>query len=262
MVVDKVITHCYFTSMQAIIVGSGSKGNSTLLITDSKKILIDVGFSYSKIKMILGNHGYKLNDIDFILITHEHKDHITGLASLVSHEKKQVYIPTPMYKAINKVIDKEYIVPIDDDVFEIDDLKIRFLHTSHDALYPVGFILEDSESLLYMTDTGYISKKNLSYMKNKNIYIIESNHDPKMLMNGPYPYVLKQRVISDTGHLSNEMTGKYLQGLIGKNTKKIILAHLSETNNLEELAIKTVSDLIGNKIKVEAARQEEEMVIC
>lgn len=248
--------------MEALIIGSGSKGNSTLLITDSKKILIDVGFSYQKIKMILENHGYKIDDIDFILVTHEHKDHIFGLSSMVKHSKKMVYIPTPMFKAINKVVDKDYIVTIDAEVFQIDDLKIRFLRTSHDALYPVGFILEDSESLLYMTDTGYISKKNLSYMKNKNIYIIESNHDPKMLMNGPYPYVLKQRVVSDTGHLSNEMTGKYLRELIGPNTKKIILAHLSETNNLEELAIQTVSDLIDNKIKVEAARQEEEMIIC
>lgn len=248
--------------MEALIIGSGSKGNSTLLITDSKKILIDVGFSYQKIKMILENHGYTIDDIDFILVTHEHKDHIFGLSSMVKHSKKMVYIPTPMFKAINKVVDKNYIVTIDAEVFQIDDLKIRFLRTSHDALYPVGFILEDSESLLYMTDTGYISKKNLSYMKNKNIYIIESNHDPKMLMNGPYPYVLKQRVVSDTGHLSNEMTGKYLKDLIGNNTKKIVLAHLSETNNLEELAIQTVSDLIDNKIKVEAARQEEEMIIC
>ena len=248
--------------MEALIIGSGSKGNSTLLITDSKKILIDVGFSYQKIKMILENHGYTIDDIDFILVTHEHKDHIFGLSSMVKHSKKMVYIPTPMFKAINKVVDKDNIVTIDDDVFKIDDLKIRFLRTSHDALYPVGFLIEDSESLIYMTDTGYISKKNLNYMKNKNIYIIESNHDPKMLMNGPYPYVLKQRVVSDNGHLSNEMTGKYLKDLIGPDTKKIILAHLSETNNLEDLAIKTVSNLIGNKVIVTAARQEEEMIVC
>ena len=248
--------------MEALIIGSGSKGNSTLLITDSKKILIDVGFSYPKTKMILEKNGYKLKDIDFILITHEHKDHIAGLASLVKHTKKNVYIPTPMFKAINKIIDKDNIITIDDDKFQIDDLTIRFLRTSHDALYPVGFLIEDTESLLYMTDTGYISKNSLKYMKNKNIYIIESNHDPKMLMDGPYPYILKQRVLSDTGHLSNEMTGKYLKDIIGDNTKKVILAHLSETNNLEELAIKTVSDLIDFKVPVEAARQEEEVIIC
>ena len=203
--------------MEALILGSGSKGNSTLLITDTKKILIDVGFSYPKTKMILENHGYSLDDIDFILVTHEHKDHITGLASIVKHAKKQVYIPSLMFKAINKVVDKEYIKTFDAELIQIDDLNIRFLHISHDAMYPVGFVIEDTTSLVYMTDTGYISKKNLSYMKNKNFYILESNHDPKMLMNGPYPYILKQRVVSDTGHLSNEMTGKYLRDLIGNN---------------------------------------------
>lgn len=247
--------------MEVIILGSGSKGNSTLLITDTKKILIDVGFSYPKTKMILEHYNISFSDIDFILITHEHKDHIAGLASLVKKEKKFVYIPQKMYLALKKYVERDYLMLIKEDEFVLDDLKIKFLHTSHDATYPVGFLIEDSKSLLYMTDTGYISKNNLNCMKNKNYYIIESNHDPKMLMEGPYPYILKQRVISDTGHLSNEMTGKYLRDLIGKDTKKIILAHLSETNNLEDLAIKTVSDLIDNKVDVIAARQNEDMRI-
>ncbi len=247
--------------MKALIIGSGSKGNSTLLITDTKKILIDVGFSYSKTKMIIEKYNYSLSDIDFILITHEHKDHISGLASLVKKEKKFVYIPKGMFKAINKVVDRDYIICEEEDKFQIDDLTIRFLPTSHDAVSPVGFLIEDSESLVYMTDTGYISKRNLNYMKNKNIYILESNHDPKMLMEGPYPYILKQRVVSDVGHLSNDMTGKYLKEMIGDNTKKIILAHLSETNNLEDLAIKTVSDIIENQVEVSAARQDIEMEV-
>ena len=247
--------------MKAIILGSGSKGNSTLLLTDTKKILIDVGLSYSKTKMILEKYNYKPSDIDFILLTHEHKDHIYGLASLVKKEKKYVYIPKGMYKVINKVVDADYLIPIQEETIHIEDLTIRFLPTSHDAVDPVGFVIEDSKSLVYMTDTGYISKKNIKYMKNKTIYILESNHDPEMLMSGPYPYVLKQRVVSDTGHLSNEMAGKYLREMIGENTQKIILAHLSETNNLEDLAIKTVSHLIENRVVVTAARQEEEMVV-
>lgn len=245
--------------MQAIILGSGSKGNSTLLITNSKKILIDVGFSYSKTKMILEKYNIIPADIDFILLTHNHKDHIAGLASLTKKEHKFVYVPSKMVKEVNKLVDMDYIVPVLTDDLEIDDLHIKFLHTSHDALGSVGFVFEDTNSLVYMTDTGYISKKNLKYMKNKNIYILESNHDPEMLMNGPYPYILKQRILSDTGHLSNEMTGNYLKELIGSETKEIILAHLSETNNLEELAVKTVSQLIDNQVEVKAARQEEDM---
>ena len=247
--------------MKIIILGSGSKGNSTLLITDTKKILIDVGFPYSKIKIMLEKYHFKPSDLDFILITHEHKDHITGLASLIKHEQKFVYIPKGMYKVINKIVDADYLIPVKEEKIEIDDLSIRFLPTSHDAASPVGFLIEDSESLVYMTDTGYISKRNINYMKNKNYYILESNHDIKMLMEGPYPYILKQRVVSDIGHLSNEMSGKYLNEMIGDNTKKIILAHLSETNNLEELAIKTVKNIINNKVEVIAARQNEELEV-
>jgi len=248
--------------MEVIILGSGSKGNSALLITKTKKILIDVGFSFQKTKMILEKHNLTPGDIDFILLTHNHKDHISGLSSLVKKENKFVYIPIGMLKEVNKLVDRDYIVPIREDDFLIDKLKIKFLYTSHDAVSSVGFLIEeDGESLVYMTDTGYISKKNLNNMIDKNLYILESNHDPKMLMDGPYPYVLKQRVVGDTGHLSNEMAGNYLKQLIGENTKKIVLAHLSETNNLEDLAIKTVSDIIENKVLVEAARQEEDLLV-
>ena len=148
--------------MKAIILGSGSKGNSTLLITDTKKILIDVGFSYPKTKLILEKYNYKPNDIDFVLITHSHKDHIAGLASFIKREKKFVYIPKGMYKEINKIVNPDYIIPVVSKTFMIDDLKITLLPTSHDAVASVGFLIEDSKSLVYMTDTGYISKSNLS----------------------------------------------------------------------------------------------------
>jgi len=247
--------------MEVIILGSGSKGNSALLITNTKKILIDVGFSFPKTKMILEKYDISPSDIDFILLTHNHKDHIAGLSSFTKKEKKYVYIPSNMYKEVNKLVDADYIIPILEDEFRIDDLNIKGLNTSHDAISSVGFLIEDTNSLVYITDTGYISKKNLKHMHDKNIYILESNHDPKMLMDGPYPYILKQRVISDTGHLSNEMAGNYLNELIGENTKKIILAHLSETNNLEELALDTVNELIENRVEVIAARQEEDMLV-
>lgn len=247
--------------MEVLIMGSGSKGNSTLLITNSKKILIDVGFSYSKTKMILSKYDLYPKDIDFILITHNHKDHISGLASLVKREKKYVYVPIGMYKEINKLVDADYLIPIEDDILQIEDLKIRFLHTSHDASASVGFVIEDTKSLVYMTDTGYISKKNLRYMLDKNLYILESNHDIKMLMEGPYPYVLKQRVVGDSGHLSNEMAGNYLKELIGKNTQKIVLAHLSETNNTAELALKTVAEILNTNVEIKIAKQDEELMV-
>ncbi len=247
--------------MEAIILGSGSKGNSTLVKMHSKNVLIDVGFSLPKIKLILEKYNLTPEDIDFILLTHNHKDHIAGLASLTKKYKKFVYVPALMVKEIKKIVEPDYIIPVLEDELTIDDLHIKFLHTSHDAVASVGFILEDTNSLCYMTDTGYINSRNLKEMHDKNLYILESNHDTKMLMDGPYPYILKQRVVSDTGHLSNEMAGNYLKELIGENTKEIILAHLSETNNLEDLAIKTVKDIISDKVDVKAARQEEDMYI-
>ena len=208
--------------MRAIVLGSGSKGNSTLFIGNNKKILIDVGFSYPKMNELLKQYDFKPSDIDAILVTHTHKDHIIGLSSFL---KKNM---------------------------------IQVIHTSHDAVGSVGFIIsDDKSSLVYVTDTGYINSSFLKKMKNKNVYIFESNHDVKMLMNGPYPYILKQRVISDKGHLSNEQAGNYLKDLIGKKTKKIILAHLSEINNTPEIALKTVKSIIDKKITIETAYQNE-----
>ena len=247
--------------MQAIFLGSGSKGNSTLLITDSKKILIDVGLSYTKTKTILEKYNLTPDDIDFILLTHNHRDHIGGLAVLTKKTKKFVYVPKGMVKAVREIVDMDYIMPVTSDDLEIDDLHIKFIHTSHDAPSPVGFIFEDSKSLVYITDTGYLSRKNLSYMHNKDMYVMESNHDVEMLMNGTYPYMTKQRIVGDEGHLSNEMAGTYLKELIGDNTKEIVLIHLSEHNNTEEIALNTVRNLIDNKVLVVAARQEEDMSV-
>ncbi len=247
--------------MQAIFLGSGSKGNSTLLITDSKKILIDVGLSYTRTKTILEKYNLTPDDIDFILLTHNHKDHIGGLSVLVKKTKKFIYVPKGMVKSIRDLVDMDYIMPVTSDDLEIDDLHIKFIHTSHDAPSPVGFIFEDSKSLVYITDTGYLSRKNLSYMHDKDMYIMESNHDVEMLMNGTYPYMTKQRIVGDEGHLSNEMAGTYLKELIGDNTKEIVLIHLSEHNNTEEIALNTVRNLIDNKVLVVAARQEEDMSV-
>ena len=142
--------------------------------------------------------------------------------------------------------------------FFIDEFHVTVFHTSHDAKGSVGFIINDSNtSLVYVTDTGYLNKDILSLIKNKNIYIFESNHDIDMLMTGPYPYTLKQRVLSDKGHMSNELSGEYLKKIIGNATKKIVLAHLSEINNTEELALSTVSNIIKKDIPILTAKQHE-----
>ena len=151
-----------------------------------------------------------------------------------------------MYDELKEHVADQHIEFIDD-TFTIGDFKIRLIHTSHDTACSVGYIIEnDQRSMVYVTDTGYINERYLKQMKNKDIYIIESNHDEKMLMDGPYPYQTKQRIISDVGHLSNETTASYLKTLIGEQTKYIVLSHLSETNNTKELAFSALEKVLEN----------------
>ncbi len=238
--------------MHVIILGSGSKGNSTLLVFDNKKILIDVGFSYPQMKLKLAEYNYSPTDIDAILITHDHKDHITGLKSFIHNTHIKVYANNILKEQLIKIIDENDIIEIDNK-FKIDNINIETIKTSHDAKGSVGFIIND---LVYITDTGYLNKRELQKLINKKVYILESNHDIEMLMNGPYPYILKQRVVGDRGHLSNEMCANYLNEVMGDNTNLVVLAHLSETNNTHELAYDTVKKILNRDVNILVASQD------
>lgn len=218
------------------ILASGSKGNCTLVETDNTKFLIDAGISYQRIKHELEMIGVSLEELTGILITHIHSDHTKGLKVLLNKTNLKVYIPKDMKKELLTIVTEDRLEFISD-IENFIDLEIELIYTSHDTECSVGYIMTSSnESIVYITDTGYINKKYLEKIKNKSAYILESNHDEEMLMDGPYPYYLKQRVISDYGHLSNKTTAKYLSTIVGDKTKYIILAHLSEINNTKEIA--------------------------
>ena len=222
--------------MKITILGSGSKGNSTFIDLGNKKILIDVGFSYKQIKEKLSKINIDPKEIDALLITHDHSDHTYGLKVFLKEVKPDLFITPEVEESIlkTKYEKSNYLT---DEMYYYGTM-IKIIPTSHDALTSNGYLIENNnETLVYITDTGYINQRHLVYLKDKTYYILESNHDTERLIKGPYPEYLQRRILSDKGHLSNELCAGYLSRLIGPNTKKVILAHLSETNNTEELAL-------------------------
>ena len=245
--------------MKIKTIASGSKGNCSIVLCDETNFIIDMGISYLTLKKSLEENSLSFDQFTGILITHNHKDHINGLASLIKKTNLQAFIPKEMYDGLKEVLPKDRCCFIDDK-FNINDVNIELIHTSHDAPYSVGFIITQQEkSIIYVTDTGYINRKYLNKMINKDLYLIESNHDEVMLMDGPYPRFLKERVISDQGHLSNTTTAKYLKKIVGDKTKYILLAHISEKNNTEDLALTTTKEMLKEtNIKILIAKQYEE----
>jgi len=226
--------------MKVCVLSSGSKGNTTYIETSKAKILIDCGNSSKYILNKLSVLNVDTQELDAILITHVHSDHIKGLSVFLKYTNASVYMTEKMYPYIDFV--QNYKI-INSDTFNIKDLKIDVIKTSHDAEDSVGYIVSNKESsVVYITDTGYINRKYYDILSNRDIYIFESNHDVEMLNNGRYPFELRKRILSDKGHLSNYDSAKYLSKFIGDKTKKIILAHLSEENNTEELALSALNE--------------------
>lgn len=245
--------------MKIKVLASGSKGNCSLIETASARFLIDIGITYQRLKKELEKMNLNLDDIDALFLTHAHNDHTSGLKVLLKHTNFKIYANKDIIKELTVDIDKERI-ELYDSIMHLNSTELTIFKTSHDAKGSVGFLItDDGSSLVYITDTGYLNRKYFKLLTNRNIYYIESNHDEKMLMDGPYPYYLKQRILSDEGHLSNETTSKYLKKLVGDSTKYIILAHLSEHNNKEELAYTTTRVALQDRsdIKILVAKQNE-----
>ncbi len=247
--------------MLVSVLASGSKGNSTLIKTEEHLILVDAGMTVKYLETKLRELEILLSDIDYIFITHTHTDHTNALNSLVKKHNPTIIMTDKMFEDLPYLKDYQSIMILIDDI-ELGKVKIESIPTSHDTSDSRGYIItENKSSVVIITDTGYLNRKHFEKLKNKDIYIFESNHDVDLLMNGKYPYWLKQRVVGAVGHLSNETSAYYLGKLIGPNTKKIILAHLSGENNSPEIALENINNYFKseniNFTNIVTAKQNE-----
>lgn len=228
--------------MKTCVLASGSEGNCVYIETEKHKVLADLGTNVKYIRERLEEINVDINNIEYVIITHVHSDHIKALSTFINKYNATIMVTEKMYKELECLHNYHNIIIYDDDIF-LDGLKIAVIKTSHDASDSRSFVFtSNGKSIAYVTDTGYLNQKYFRVLSNLNVYLFESNHDIEMLMNGPYPKWLKDRVVGPYGHLSNKDSSIYLAKLIGPDTNKIILTHLSRHNNTEEIALETINN--------------------
>jgi len=227
-------------------IASGSTGNSNLIQIGPYYVLIDIGLSPRRINESLKYNGLSLDDIDVLLITHTHSDHINGLSTFDKHYCCPVFAS----KTTKTNLDNYEInaLTYNKKVEVLSNLFVTAFKTSHDCPGSCGYIIEYQDNKVgYATDLGIINDKILNYLKGSDAIIIESNHDLDMLKDGPYPIFLKNRIKSDKGHLSNDICAKTINELIKYGTKYFFLAHLSRENNRPEVALYATQKIIKDK---------------
>jgi len=229
---------------------SSSSGNSVFVSDGDTNLLIDAGVSASKIITSLSEIGVSPQDIDGILVTHEHSDHISGIGVLSRKYNIPVYANEKTMDAIQRtgVIMASGCMRtvVTGEPFTIRSAEVRAFKTPHDSVSSVGYtVTMDDTKLGVATDTGCITKPMLSALAGCRAVVIEANHDVNMLQNGPYPYPLKKRILSDSGHLSNENCAWLATQLALWGTKYIVLGHLSDKNNTPQKAYEATSKMLS-----------------
>lgn len=223
---------------------SSSSGNSTFIGSAKTGILIDAGVSAKRLKEALISRELDPAALGGIFITHEHSDHIRGMRILASTYNIPVYATAGTMDFLEEnghVTSKFPFEVIDEKGIEVGDLFVKAFKTPHDSIESCGYQIcfSDGQKAAIATDTGCVTDVMRDSIIGCNLVMIESNHDEGMLRNGPYPYYLKRRILSDRGHLSNESCAEFVKTLVNKGTARIYLGHLSEENNFPDLAYQT-----------------------
>lgn len=242
---------------------SGSKGNCLFLKSKTTKILIDVGISVKKIKERLSQIGESIDDIDAVMITHEHSDHIKGLHILAKHYNIPILANSQTAKAINSIFNASLKFKIfsTGEMFTFGDICCHPFSIQHDTLDPVAFTIEIEDIKLGIcTDLGFVTSLVRKKLENCHCLYIESNHEPSMVQACSRPMVYKQRVLSRQGHLSNQACAELLKEIYHKHLRYIYLAHLSEECNNPQVALKYTEDSLKNfldQIRLSIAHQDK-----
>ena len=250
-------------------IGSGSSGNCHYIGYKDTNILVDAGLSGKRITTGLDDINVDMENIKGIFITHEHSDHIKG-AGIISRKYDipifaNVKTWCAMKDKLGDIKDSNMKVFENDRSYSLEDLIIRPFSISHDASDAVGYnFYAENEKMSIATDIGMITDNIRRHLYKSKLVVLESNYDPNMLMMGSYPYSLKKRVMSDTGHLSNEDAAKFCIDLVKEGRERILLAHLSKENNFPELAYETSKSIlaqndiiIGQDIKLDVLLREK-----
>jgi len=240
--------------MKICVLGSGSGGNSTLVVSERTALLVDAGLSYRRVKGDLEELGVDLGKIGAILITHEHADHCSEVSHLATR------IGCPIYGTRGTLAALRWFLTGGEDLrefelgeeLEIGDLKVQSFPVFHDAVEPCGYLIEDGRGCLGLaTDLGVMTSEVLENLARCDLVILEANHDLGLLLMGPYTWELKQRIRSEVGHLSNEAAAETLAALARRGRlRKALLTHLSQQNNRPELALETVQGRLDGRLEV------------
>lgn len=236
--------------MRVSVLASSSSGNATYIETPQHKLLIDAGFSGKQMKEMLAGIGRDLAQVDSLFLTHEHSDHIRGVGVLARrYPNLTVYANQGTFDALPASVGKlphEQLQTFEmGKTLSLGDVDIESFGVSHDAAAPQFYQVQHAgKRFAILTDTGYVSDRVAGTIADADAYVMECNHDLEMLRMGPYPWPLKQRILGDTGHLSNEDGANAIMDVIGLHTKRVYLGHLSPHNNVKALAHITVANML------------------